>query len=306
MTNHTIAIAGSNGALGSLVSKELAQLGIQTRLLVRRPSGRPLADFAQEHVVDYRNVEATARALEGTSCVVSTLAGLEEVVVDTQRDLLRAVEKAEVPRFIPSDYSIDYTKLSDGSNRNLDLRRVFRAEVDRSPVQSTSIFNGAFMDMLTGVMPMVQFRLGRILFWGDPDQRLDFTTIADTARFTARVALDPDAPRDLYVAGDSVSARDLSETMSELTGRRFGLLRPGGLGQLRFLIKVTRFFVPGRKVMYPPWQGMQYFHNMLNGAPKFDRLDNERYSGLVFDRCRDVLGRHVNPKATALAASVGS
>jgi len=41
--------------------------------------------------------------------VVSALAGLRDVIVETQAALLDAAIKARVPRFIPSDFSIDFT-----------------------------------------------------------------------------------------------------------------------------------------------------------------------------------------------------
>ena len=64
-------------------------------------------------------------ACSRASCVVSALQGLRDVIVETQTVLLDAAIKAEVPRFIPSDYSIDFTKFPPGENRNLDLRRDF-------------------------------------------------------------------------------------------------------------------------------------------------------------------------------------
>ena len=62
--------------------------------------------------------------------------------------LLDGAAQAGVPRFIPSDYSADFTKTQLGDNRNLDLRREFMARADRAPIRVTSILNGAFMDML--------------------------------------------------------------------------------------------------------------------------------------------------------------
>jgi hypothetical protein len=40
-------------------------------------------------------------------------------------------------------------------------------------------------------MPLILFKWKRILYWGDADQRMDFTTVGDTAAFTASAALDP-------------------------------------------------------------------------------------------------------------------
>ena len=61
-----------------------------------------------------------------------------------------------VPRFIPSDYSADFTRTRPGDNRNLDFRRAFVERIDCAPIKATSILNGAFMDMLGSEMPIIQ------------------------------------------------------------------------------------------------------------------------------------------------------
>jgi hypothetical protein len=194
-----------------------------------------------------------------------------------------------VPRFIPSDYSIDFTKFPPGENRNLDLRRDFHQRLDKTPIRATTIFNGAFAEMLSGQMPLVLFKLKRVLYWGDEDQRMDFTTIGDTAAFTASAALDPSTPRFLRIAGDQLSARELTAVVSEVTGKQFRLFRAGGLGMLDTLIKVARRVAPGGKELYPAWQGMQYMRNMFDGRAKLAPLDNDRYPGIRWTTVRDVL-----------------
>src|SRR5208283_1948772 len=133
--------------------------------------------------------------------------------------LLDAAIIAGVPRFIPSDYSIDFTKFPPGENRNLDLRREFHQRLDKASIRATTIFNGAFAEMLTGQMPLILFKRKRVLYWGDADQRMAFTTIDDTAAFTASAALDPSTPRFLRIAGDQLSARELTAVVSEVTER---------------------------------------------------------------------------------------
>jgi nucleoside-diphosphate-sugar epimerase len=206
-----------------------------------------------------------------------------------QTALLDAAIKADVPRFIPSDYSIDFTKFPPGENRNLDLRRDFHQRLDRTSIRATTIFNGAFADMLTGQMPLILFKWKRVLYWGDADQRMDFTTIDDTAAFTACAALDPSTPRFLRIAGDQPSARELTAVVSEVTGKEFRLFRAGGLGMLGTLIKVARTVAPGEKDLFPAWQGMQYMRNMFDGRAKLEPLDNDRYPGFRWTTARDVL-----------------
>ena len=109
-----------------------------------------------------------------------------------------------------SDYSIDFTKFPPGENRNLDLRRELHERLDKTSISATTIFNGTFADMLTGQMPLVLFKLKRVIYWGDADQRMDFTTRDDRAAFTASAALDPSTPPFLRIAGDQLSARELT------------------------------------------------------------------------------------------------
>jgi uncharacterized protein YbjT (DUF2867 family) len=289
-----IVLAGATGDLGHRIALALLDRGAQVRALVRPGNTKPeIAALRERGVeiveVDFNNPAALTRACAGAACVVSALSGLRSVIVDAQTHLLDAAVAAGVPRFIPSDFSIDFTKLPVGSNRNLDLRREFGRHLDRMPIQATSILNGMFADLLTGQAPLVLFKLRRILYWGSADQPLDFTTIANTAEYTAAAALDPSTPRYLRVAGEVATVRNLQAAASAATGQRFGLLRAGGLWVLGLMIKLTRRLAPAPREVFPPWQGMQYLHNMFTGRPKLAPLDNDRYPGIRWTTVREVL-----------------
>ncbi len=294
MSDPTIVVAGATGNLGGRIARALLERGVSVRALVRHGTARDKLERLQQigatiASVDWSSVSQVTQACSRASCVVSALQGLRDVIVEMQTVLLDAAIKADVPRFIPSDYSIDFTKFPPGENRNLDLHRDFHGYLDRTSISATTILNGAFADMLTGQMPLIVFKLKRVLYWGDADQRMDFTTIDDTAAFTARAALDPSTPRFLRIAGDQLSARGLTAAVSEVTGDEFRLFRAGSLGMLGALIKVARTVAPGQKELYPAWQGMQYMHNMFDGRAKLEPLDNDRYPGIRWTTARDVL-----------------
>jgi nucleoside-diphosphate-sugar epimerase len=294
MNDSIIVVAGATGNLGGRIVRALLERGASVRALVRPGTARERLERLQEPGVTIASVDLSSAsqvtpACSGASCVVSALQGLRDVIVETQTALLDAAIKADVPRFIPSDYSIDFTKFPPGENRNLDLRRDFHQRLDRTSIRATTIFNGAFADMLTGQMPLILFKRKRVLYWGDADQRMDFTTMDDTAAFTASAALDPSAPRFLRIAGDQPSARELTAVVSEVTGNEFRLFRAGGLGMLGTLIKVARTVAPAEKDLFPAWQGMQYMRNMFDGRAKLEPLDNHRYPGIRWTTVRDVL-----------------
>ena len=294
MNHSIIVVAGATGNLGGRIAKALLERGASVRALVRHGAARDKLERLQElgvaiASVDFSSASQVALACSGASCLVSALAGLRDVIVEAQTVLLDAAITAGVPRFIPSDYSIDFTKFPPGENRNLDLRREFHQRLDKASIRATTIFNGAFAEMLTGQMPLILFKRKRVLYWGDADQRMDFTTIGDTAAFTACAALDPSTPRFLRIAGDQLSARELAAVVSAVTGKNFRLFRAGGLRMLGTLIKVARTVAPGGKELYPAWQGMQYMRNMFDGRAKLEPLDNDRYPRIRLTTVRDVL-----------------
>ena len=296
MTTSLAILAGASGNLGGRIADALLARGAAVRALVRHDSD-PLAVRALREAgvevatVDYASLTELAEACAGGSCVVSALAGLRDVVVEAQSQLLAAAVTVGVPRFIPSDYCIDFTRLEPGTNRNLDLRREFHERLDRAPVAATTVFCVMFMDLLARQAPVILHSRRRVLHWGDADQEMDFTTIEDTATFTAEAALDDATPRYLRIAGDVQSARGLAEAATEATGERFKLLRPGSLGAFDVVIRVTKLLAPGKDELYPPWQGMQYMRDMLGGKAKLKRLDNDRYPGIRWTTVREFLER---------------
>lgn len=294
MGDATVVMAGATGDLGGRIARAILAEGGRVRAIVRpdcdpgkvealRGAGASIAQ------VGAYSVPELIEACRGASCVVSALSGLRNVIVETQSMLLDAAVDAGVPRFIPSDYCIDFTRLAPGTNRNLDLRREFQERLDKAPIAATSILNGMFAHLLTGEAPVILFRFRRVLYWGDADQLLDFTTMDDAARFAARAALDPSTPRFLRIAGDQLSPRGLADVAGEVTHEKFKLLRAGSLRRYGLLIKLARSLSRESDALYPPWQGMQYLHNMLSGQAKLEPLDNARYPGLQWTTVRDVL-----------------
>ncbi len=289
-----IILAGATGDLGKRIAAYLLRSRATVKALLRAGSdSSSLAELRDKGLVtvevDYNDHEQLVRACAGCACVVSALNGVEDVMIGVQTQLLEAAVEAGVPRFIPSDYCIDYTKLRYGSNRNLDLRRRFNEQLDNTAIAATSILNGMFTELLTGQAPVILFGLKRVLYWGNADQLLDFTTIDNTAEFTAKAALAGSTPRYLRIAGDVRNVRGLAADAAKVTGDHFKLLRAGGLGVLHTMIKITRTLLPKKKEVFPPWQGMQYLHNMFTGLPKLAPLDNGRYPGIHWTSVQDIL-----------------
>ena len=292
----TIVLAGATGDLGGRIARSLLARGANVRVLARSNSDKGKVDALRKAgaficEVDFHNASELAKACEGATCVVSALSGLHYTMVGMQTLLLHAAVAASVPRFIPSDFSIDFTKLPYGNNRNLDLRKEFKERLDKAPIAATSILNGMFTDLLTGEAPFVLFPLKRIMYYGNANQLMDFTTIQNTAEYTAAAALDPVTPRYLRIAGDVLNAHELKEAATKATGEEFRLFRVGGLGLLNAIIKITKAITPSNNEVFPAWQGMQYMRDMFSGLPKLEPLDNDRYPDIKWTTVAEVLAK---------------
>lgn len=291
-----IVVAGATGNLGGKIVKGLLAKDVEVRAIVRLETDKnKIKDLEDKGVkvfqVDTSNKTEISKHCIGANCLVSALAGLRETVIDTQKIFLDAAVEANVPRFIPSDYSIDFTNLMEGQNRNLDQRREFHRYLDKMPIKATTIFNGAFMDLLTTDMPLILFKQKRILCWGNANQLLEFTTTDNVAEFTAAAAIDDNTPRFLRIAGEKLTCNDFVKLLSELTNNKYKILRPGGISLLNFLIKLTRFFSPSEKELYPAWQGMQYMRDLMEGRIVFQTYDNDRYPSIEWTSVKDFLIR---------------
>ena len=292
-----VAVAGAAGHLGSLIALNLRKRNVAVKALVRRgtaPSRTKILRNASITIaeVEMTDVPALTEILKGASTVVSALQGLRDVMLGVQGALLNAAVAAKVQRFIPSDFALDFTKTVPGSNRNLDLRREFHAQLDESGIKWTSILNGAFMELVTGgQIPLINDKWHRIMHFGSADQKLDVTTVPDVAAYTAAVAADPNpTPKILRIAGDSFSANDLAALVTRMRSQKYTPMWTGSVGFLRMMISIMKMFIGGvEDKLMPPWQGMQYLENMVSGKGKLDPLDNDRYPELVWTTVEQAL-----------------
>ena len=294
----TIAVAGATGDLGGRVVAALTSRGASVIALVRvGVEAVKVAKLLQPNVavvsVDLDDEAAVARAVKGAACVVSCLVGVRDIIIDTQSSLLKGCIAAGVPRFIPSDYSMDFTRLPPGSNRNLDTRRDFHVILDRSNIQWTSIITGVFASVLLYPhSPLLELAARKVPYVESADQPVDVTAIDDVAAYTAAAAFDSSAPRYLRIAGCSVSSHDLQSMAEEVYGESFELVNRGSL------VKVAAAIAPmresegeaGTRQVYPMSQILQYawcmFSGLGNGLPP---LDNGRYPDVQWTSVRHIL-----------------
>ncbi|QXV66820.1 NmrA family NAD(P)-binding protein [Mucilaginibacter sp. 21P] len=297
-----ILVAGATGDLGGKICRSLRIKGARVRAIVREESSSEKVVELRESGVEVITVQfddekQLIAACNGVSCVVSVLAGLSDVIIMAQSHLLHAAIKAGVPRFIPSDFCTDFTKIQTGENRNFDLRREFQAILEAGNIRATSILNGAFAYVLQYGIPLLDTKSKSITYYsGKADWQIDFTTVEDTAAFTACAALDGNAPRFLRIASFQIAPTKLAILAESIFGEAFELNEQGTLEQFSAYIKIIRAGDPeGEKQLYPQWQQMQYLYSMFTAH--HNALDNDRYAGLIWQTAETTLKGINNKKA---------
>lgn len=283
----TILVAGATGNLGKRICRELVKRGASVKAIVRESTDIDKIEILEKlgvevKVIDLNDIDAIFAECKDVDCVVSALAGLGDVIIDLQKKILDGAIKAGVPRFIPSDFCTDYNDLKEGENRNFDLRRTFKKHIDQLSIQATSIFNGCFADILKYNTPILNLKDKSIGYWGDKaDWKLDFTTIDNTASFTAEVALDDTAPRNLQIASFQISPNMIFDDVKEITGQTFNLHQITTLENFAEYIKKQRANdLAGENELYAKFQQGQYMYSMF--TTQNNNLANDRYENIVW------------------------
>lgn len=281
----TILVAGATGNLGNRICRELVKRGATVKAMVRDSTDTDKIEILKElgaevSIIDLNDVNAIAAECADADCVISAVAGLGDVIIDLQKRILDGAIKAGVPRFIPSDFCTDYNNLPEGENRNFDLRRTFKKYIDQSPIRASSVFNGCFADILKYNTPILNLKDKSIGYWGDKaDWKLDFTTMDNTASFTAEIALDDSAPRDLQIAGFQISPNMIFDDVKEITGQEFKLHQIATLEDFAEYIRKQRADNPaGENELYAKFQQGQYMYSMF--STQHNNLENNRYKGI--------------------------
>lgn len=298
MPHQTVLLAGSTGMLGTRIAEHLLDSDdVALRLLVRAstlddPAKRPALDALAERgadlvagdVTDPASLDAATR---GVDVVISALQGGPDVIVDGQVALAHAATANGVKRIVPSDFALDHFKATPGEHMSFDWRREADEQIAEFDIEQVNVLNGAFLDAVVtpGAAVVYDDEAGTATYWGSGEERFEATTVDDTARYTARAALDPDVkPGKFAVAADRVSFGAIVAAHENATGRRYEQRSQGDVDDLRAWIAARQeegdfgTALMGRYVQY-----------MLTGQTMLDDVQNHRYPDIEPQTLEDVM-----------------
>ncbi len=280
----TVLLAGATGMLGSHIARHLlTQPNARVRLLVRdrnlanrNATLAPFLDSGAEIVEgDLANSSSLDRATQNVDVIVSAVQGGPDVIIGGQVALAEAGKRNGVRRILPSDFALDLFKATPGEHPLFDMRSQADTRIAEIGLEQINVLQGAFMDMFLPGKGAVDLDAGTVSFFGDGDRPIEVTSVDDTARMVARVALDREAPAGKFAfAGDRISFREAGRIIAEKTGQ---LIRPVSLGSEADLRAAMAAADPQKKVMFA------YLLYMTNGQTALSKLQNDRYPDMQFE-----------------------
>lgn len=279
----TVLLAGATGMLGSRIAHHLLdQPDARLRLLVRGEASSKRAtvgsllargaELAEGDLADHASLD---RATQGVDVIVSAVQGGPDVIIDGQVALAELGRRNGVRRILPSDYALDLFKATLGEHAAFDARRAADARIAETGLDQVNVLQGGFMDLFMPGRGAVDLDAGTISFFGDGTRPVEVTSIEDTARMVARIALDREVPTGKFAfAGDRVSFRRAGEVIAARTGRP---IRPVSLGSEAHLRAAMAAADPRKRVM------LAYLLYMTNGQTALTDLRNDRYPDMRFE-----------------------
>ena len=203
---------------------------------------------------------------------MSAVQGGPDVIIDGQVALAAAGKRNGVRRILPSDFGLDLFKAIPGEHAAFDWRRTADERIAAIGIEQVNILQGGFMQLFMPGMGAIDLEKGTVGFFGDGDRPIDVTSVEDTARMTARVALDRSVPAGKFAfGGDHVSFRQAGEIVAARTGRA---LKPVSFGSEADLRGAMAAADPQKRVM------LAYLLYMLTGQAALTNLQNDRYPDL--------------------------
>ncbi|KAF3392677.1 hypothetical protein F1880_008627 [Penicillium rolfsii] len=277
----TIAIAGVTGKFSQCIIKALQQSrDVLIRGYCRSPQKLPRAilDSDQIEIIEgsFDDRESINRFVRGADVVICCYFGSPEVMVEGQKYLIDACEEEGVPRYIPSDFAVDYTKIPDGVLFPKESAKIIMDYLKSKRVQGAHILTGGltetFWSEFFGIWHPENCSMSA---WGSGEEVWELTTYQTAAAYTAAVALDKSAIGVFRFRGDRKSYKEIQQIFGSVYGRQ---LRLDYLGSIDELYKNVQEAYNRDSQDVMGWAPNCFTYWCTNGQAYLgDNTDNDKY-----------------------------
>lgn len=148
--------------------------------------------------------------------------------LDTPMKVAQAALQAAIPRYFPWQFGVDFDVIGRGSPQDifdsqLDVRDLLRSQHDTEwVIISTGMFMNYLFDAGSGMVDLPNDTVNAL---GTADTAVTVTTPEDIGALTAEILFAEPRIRNeiVYVAGDTITYRQLADTLETVLGRPFEL-----------------------------------------------------------------------------------
>jgi hypothetical protein len=155
----TVTIAAMTGKIAQLIAKHLlASSNVKIHGLCRTPSklpasltSNPLLSVSQS---DPNDTYAIRSALKGSNAAICCYLGDADVMVEGQKRLIDACIVESVPRYVASDWSMDFRKLELGQLPLKNAMKYVQAYLEEkeasNQIKAVHVLNACFLEAPRG------------------------------------------------------------------------------------------------------------------------------------------------------------
>ncbi|KAH8200954.1 hypothetical protein TruAng_004892 [Truncatella angustata] len=233
-----VGIAGLTGKFAQCVAKELhAYPGVKLKGFCRSQQKLPQAALKMYDIEvvqgDFDNVAAVEKFVRGTNIVVCCYFGEPDLMIRGQKILVDACSKFDVPRFVPSDFAVDYTKIPVGMLFPKESAKIIKEYLVEKGVAGVHVLVGALTETFwSEYFQVFDTKTQTIRYWETGDEKWELTTYETAAAYTAALVVDQNASGVFRFRGDCKSILEIRELYQRVYGSSLPLQRLGSLDEL--------------------------------------------------------------------------
>ncbi|GKZ36205.1 hypothetical protein AbraIFM66950_007201 [Aspergillus brasiliensis] len=279
-----VGIAGITGKFARRLVAHLLEAGHDSLTIkgyCRNPSKLPetLKSSPKLEIIEGTafDQDAIATFVQGCDVVVCCYLGDDQLMINGQKLLIDACESANVPRYVASDWALDYTKLKLGELFPKDPMIHIKNYLDTKKVTAgVHILIGGFMEpIFSPFFNIVDVQSNTFRYWGDGHEIMEGTTYDDAAKYTAKVVLDAEAKGVLKFVGGRATIQEIAKSYEKVYGAPVTLEKRGSLEDLYKTMHDLRTKNPQDIYSY---MSLFFYYYWVNGQTFVGpELDNARY-----------------------------
>ncbi|KAI1088088.1 nmrA-like family protein [Rostrohypoxylon terebratum] len=276
----TVGIAGITGKFArELASILLKSPNVTVKGYCRDPAKVPQSLASRVSLVKGDAYDEPALRSFGAGCdvVVCCYLGDPKLMFEGQKILIDACAAEGVPRYVASDWCLDYTKLKPGELFAKDPMIKVKAYLDaQDKVKGVHILVGMFSEGFFA-SHFLNYDAATMTFkyWGTGDEVWEGTTYLNAAEYTAAVCLDKNAVGVIRLVGGRSTFKEIAASFERVYGVKPKVERQGSHDNLLKLMTGQREKDPRNIFSY---LFLYYHYFMVKGLSYCGpQLDNDKY-----------------------------